>query len=36
MRGQSRSKNGIASLGYAPRIHLPQKAVDGLPSQAWQ
>jgi hypothetical protein len=31
MRGHSRSKNGVASLAYVPRIHafLRGKDVDG-------
>jgi hypothetical protein len=28
MRGHSRSKNGVASLAYAPRIHRFRKMMD--------
>jgi hypothetical protein len=35
MRGHSRSKNGVASLAYDPRIHLLAQN-DGLPGQARQ
>ena len=27
MRGHSRSKNGVASLAYDPRIHLKRKVA---------
>jgi hypothetical protein len=34
MAGHSRSKNGVASLAYAPAIHLPALAKkDGSPGQ---
>jgi len=45
MRGHSRSKNGVASLAYDPRIHadVPQSRLTskfvpqhGLPGQARQ
>jgi hypothetical protein len=38
MRGHSRSKNGVASLAYAPRIHLKMILAkrDGLPDQVRQ
>jgi hypothetical protein len=39
MRGHSHSKNGVASLAYAPRIHRKINRPfldDGLPGQARQ
>jgi hypothetical protein len=40
MRGHSRSKNGVASLAYDPRIHQASEHdrgdVDGLPGQTRQ
>jgi hypothetical protein len=30
MRGHSRSKNGVASLAYAPRIHALLAASEGV------